>query len=247
VNDTGSASRLFVGKSRLFIRIRPNCSSVHLIVHYAPASRQCSGALGHRFQPRSGRRGLSSLYSGSDIRMTIKSTQMTLLGAPSLPYSSRRPVRPPHGRPRSALSQPACTLACAHAHKTLIWASKSKGARPTFNYVLVSSLEDPTAQVSSVRRISSVPKVEKLHGYHPTQKPLRSVRRAVLASMEEGNLVFDHYTGSGTTAMAKELNRAFIGVELEEEELARLAARRIAATQRGSLLRELPEQPWSNA
>jgi len=68
--------------------------------------------------------------------------------------------------------------------------------------------------------------------------------------MEEGNLVFDPYTDSGATAVAKELNRAFIGVELEEE-LAERAVRRMAATQRGSLLREIfeqpSEQPWSNA
>ena len=64
--------------------------------------------------------------------------------------------------------------------------------------------------------------------------------------MEEGNLVFDPYTGSEITAVAKELNRAFIGAEFEEE-FAKLAARRIAATQRGSLLPEISEQPWSNA
>jgi hypothetical protein len=64
--------------------------------------------------------------------------------------------------------------------------------------------------------------------------------------------VFDPYTDSGTTAVAKELNRAFIGAE-SEEELAKLAARWMAATQRGSLsllleISEQPsEQPWSNA
>jgi site-specific DNA-methyltransferase (adenine-specific) len=123
--------------------------------------------------------------------------------------------------------------ACAHAHETLIWASKSKGARHSFNYDLISSL-DPTAQVSLVRRIPTVLKVEKLRGYHPTQKPLRFVRRVLLASMasmEEGTLVFDPYTDSGTTAVANELNHAFIEAELEEE-LAKLAARRMAATQR---------------
>ena len=178
-----------------------------------------------------------------------KITQVSLPGAPSLPYSSRRPVRPPLGRLRSAFSQPTCALACAHAHETLIWASKSEGARHTFDHDLISSL-DPTAQVSSVQRIPTGPKAQKLRGYHPTQKPLRFVRRTVLTSMEEGNLVFDPYTDSGTTAVAKELNRAFIGVELEEE-LAKRAVRRMAATQRGSILREISahpsEQPWSNA
>ena len=45
---------------------------------------------------------------------------------------------------------------------------------------------------------------------------------------------------------AKELNRAFVGAELEEE-FAKLAARRIGVTERGSLLREISEQFWGNA
>jgi site-specific DNA-methyltransferase (adenine-specific) len=104
---------------------------------------------------------------------------------------------------------------------------------------------DPDAQVSSVWRIPAVPKIEKRSGYHPTQKPLRLVRRALLASTKEGDLVFDPFCGSGTTAVAaKELNRAFVGAELERE-FAGLAARRIHATRRGSLLREISEQFWS--
>lgn len=75
---------------------------------------------------------------------------------------------------------------------------------------------------------------------------MRLLRRALLASTHEGELVFDPFCGSGTTAVAaKELNRAFVGAELEEE-FAELAARRIKATQRGSLLREISEQFWSS-
>ncbi len=140
----------------------------------------------------------------------------------------------------------ALHTAFTHAHETLLWASKGKGARHTFNYDLINS-PNPTAQVSSVWRIPAVPKVEKLYGYHPTQKPLRLLRRTLLASTREGELVFDPFTGSGTTAVAaKELNRAFVGAELEEE-FAKLAVRRIRATKRGSLLREISEQFWGNA
>ncbi len=140
----------------------------------------------------------------------------------------------------------ALHTAFTHAHETLLWASKGKGARHTFNYDLINS-PNPTAQVCSVWRIPTVPRREKLHGYHPTQKPLRLVRRALLASTHEGDLVFDPFSGSGTTAVAaKELNRAFVGAELEEE-FAELAARRVAATERGSLSREISEQFWSNA
>ena len=77
----------------------------------------------------------------------------------------------------TALSQ----LAWAHAHETLIWASKGKAARHTFNYDLINS-PNPEGQLSSVWRIPTVPMAEKREGYHPTQKPLKLLRRALLAS-----------------------------------------------------------------
>jgi DNA methylase len=151
-----------------------------------------------------------------------------------------RPVRPPLGRIRLALSQ----LACTHAHETLLWASKGRGARHTFNYDLINS-PNPRSQVSSIWRIPTVPTSEKLHGYHPTQKPLRLVRRALLASTQEGDLVFDPFCGSGTTAVAaKELGRFFVGAELEGE-FCELTGRRIRAAVRGRVLRAISEQRWN--
>ena len=127
-------------------------------------------------------------------------------------------------------------LACTHAHETLIWASKGRGH--IFNYELVNS-PNPDGQLSSVWRIPTVPRREKLYGYHPTQKPLRLVRRALLASSVEGGLVFDPFCGSGTTAVAaKELGRFFVGAELEAE-FAELTARRIKAVRRDAVLREI--------
>lgn len=120
----------------------------------------------------------------------------------------------------------------------MLWASKGRGSRHTFNYDLINSRE-PETQMSSVWRIPAVPSREKLHGYHPTQKPLRLVRRALLASTREGDLVFDPFCGSGTTGVAaKELGRFFVGAE-REEEFAELAARRIGAAVRGSVLSEI--------
>jgi site-specific DNA-methyltransferase (adenine-specific) len=131
----------------------------------------------------------------------------------------------------------ALHTAFTHAHETLLWASK--GVRHTFNYDLVNIM-DPDAQVSSVWSIPAVPKREKAYGYHPTQKPLRLVRRAILASTGEGELVFDPFSGSGTTGVAaKELGRFFVGAETGRE-YAELAARRIRAAVRGVVLRELP-------
>jgi hypothetical protein len=48
------------------------------------------------------------------------------------------------------LSQFAC------AHETLLWASKGRGARHTFNYDLINS-QDPGSQVSFVWRIAAMP------------------------------------------------------------------------------------------
>jgi site-specific DNA-methyltransferase (adenine-specific) len=129
-------------------------------------------------------------------------------------------------------------LAWAHAHETLLWASKARGARHTFNYDLINGL-NPTSQISSVWRISAVPMREKTHGRHPTQKPLRLLRRAIVASTREGELVFDPFSGSGTTGVAaKELGRFFAGAE-KELEYAGLAERRIAAVQRGAVLEKI--------
>jgi site-specific DNA-methyltransferase (adenine-specific) len=66
---------------------------------------------------------------------------------------------------------------------------------------------------------------------------LRLVRRALLASTREGDLVFDPFCGSRTTGVAaKELGRFFVGVELEEK-FCDLAERRIKAAVCGSLRR----------
>ena len=56
---------------------------------------------------------------------------------------------------------------------------------------------------------------------HPTQKPEKLIAKLVLASSNEGDVVFDPFLGSGTTAVvAKKLGRNFIGIEQEKEYVA---------------------------
>lgn len=63
---------------------------------------------------------------------------------------------------------------------------------------------------------------------HPTQKPEKLVAKAVLASSRPGDLVFDPFLGSGTTAVvAKKLGRRFVGIEIDET-YACLAQKRLA-------------------
>ncbi|WP_440483190.1 DNA-methyltransferase [Serratia marcescens] len=53
---------------------------------------------------------------------------------------------------------------------------------------------------------------------HPTQKPEELIRKFVLASSNEGDLVIDPFSGSGTTAVvAEQLNRKWMACDLSEQ------------------------------
>jgi site-specific DNA-methyltransferase (adenine-specific) len=61
---------------------------------------------------------------------------------------------------------------------------------------------------------------EKTEGKHPTQKPEYLLKRIVLASTEEGQVILDPFCGSGTTGVeAVRLGRQFIGIDVSEEYL----------------------------
>lgn len=52
---------------------------------------------------------------------------------------------------------------------------------------------------------------------HPTQKPEKLIAKLILASSNEGDVVFDPFLGSGTTSVvAKKLGRRYVGVEIDE-------------------------------
>lgn len=53
---------------------------------------------------------------------------------------------------------------------------------------------------------------------HPTQKPIKLMEEIILRHSNEGDIVLDPFMGSGSTGVAcKNLNRKFIGIELDEE------------------------------
>jgi len=62
---------------------------------------------------------------------------------------------------------------------------------------------------------------------HPTQKSEKLLAKLLLASTKPGDMVFDPFLGSGTSAVvAKKLGRRFLGIELDEE-YALLSLRRL--------------------
>jgi len=66
---------------------------------------------------------------------------------------------------------------------------------------------------------------------HPTQKPLKLMEYLISTYTNENELVLDFAMGSGTTGIAcKNLNRDFIGIELDEKYFE-IAKQRIEGTQ----------------
>lgn len=53
---------------------------------------------------------------------------------------------------------------------------------------------------------------------HPTIKPFNIIKNFIINSSSEGDIVLDCFSGSGTTCVAaKELNRQYIGIEIDPE------------------------------
>lgn len=53
---------------------------------------------------------------------------------------------------------------------------------------------------------------------HPTQKPLKLMRRLICASSNEGDIVLDPFSGVGSTQISCiQLNRHYIGIELDKD------------------------------
>ncbi len=119
-----------------------------------------------------------------------------------------------------------------NATETLIWAKKSSNQKKyTFNYHLMKNLNDEK-QMQNVWYIPLCTGTEriKINGRkaHSTQKPEALLYRVILSSSNAGDIILDPFFGSGTTgAVAKKLNRNFIGIEMEPKYIE-VAEQRIA-------------------
>jgi len=120
-----------------------------------------------------------------------------------------------------------------NAHETLIWASRSEGAKYTFHYEALKALNEGV-QMRSDWVIPICTGGERLKAdtgakAHPTQKPEALLHRVLIGTTNPGDVVLDPFFGTGTTgAAAKRLGRHFIGIE-RDETYADVAEKRIAA------------------
>jgi site-specific DNA-methyltransferase (adenine-specific) len=121
------------------------------------------------------------------------------------------------------------------SHETLIWASKDKKSKHTFNYDAMKNGSFPSdvikkdgKQMRSVWAIGTPKNEEKKFGKHPTQKPIELLRRIVLASTNKNDVILDPFCGSATTGIAAlTLGRKFIGIDEEKNYLDKIAIKRI--------------------
>ncbi|PIR38215.1 MAG: site-specific DNA-methyltransferase [Candidatus Zambryskibacteria bacterium CG10_big_fil_rev_8_21_14_0_10_42_12] len=103
----------------------------------------------------------------------------------------------------------SCTRFVAD-HENFIWARKGKGN--IFNYDLMKKDNDGK-QMRSIW-----PKGKTFGGkkIHPTQKPEWLLERIIKSTTNSGDIVFDPFLGSGTTAVvAKRMNRFYSGCEID--------------------------------
>lgn len=136
---------------------------------------------------------------------------------------------------------PPPNLGCrcfTHSTEMLLWATKAqKGSRHryTFNYQEMKQ-DNGDKQMKNVWQFKAPGAAEKLHGKHPTQKPLALIERCLRASTNPGDRVFDPFSGSASTGVAAlGLGRHFTGCEIDTD-YARLARKRLAESDKAGAL-----------
>lgn len=121
-----------------------------------------------------------------------------------------------------------------NSHETLIWATKTKKSKFTFNYKTAKELNTDTVsqedygrgirkQLGSVWRIAVSSGGERLkddegNKLHTTQKPEELLYRIIAISSKKDDIVLDPFAGTMTTgAIAKKLGRKYIMIEGSEK------------------------------
>ena len=108
-----------------------------------------------------------------------------------------------------------------NAHETLIWHSKNKKSKYTFKYQSLKCLNDDLQMRSDwMLPICNGKERLKKDGkkVHSTQKPEALIHRIILATTNKGDLIFDPFLGTGTTAVvAKKLGRQYFGIEKDKK------------------------------
>ncbi len=110
-----------------------------------------------------------------------------------------------------------------NATETLIWAVKDKNSKKyTFNrdYAKQFGIGKIGANVWVLPICNGKERLKDEEGkkVHSTQKPIELLKRVILTSTKEGDLILDPVAGVGTTGyVAKALNRNFVMIEINNK------------------------------
>jgi site-specific DNA-methyltransferase (adenine-specific) len=111
---------------------------------------------------------------------------------------------------------PPPNLSCryfTHATETLLWAARERESKHHFAYARMRE-RNGGRQMKTVWRFTSPGKAERIHGKHPTQKPLALLERVLEAACPPGGAVLDPFNGSGTTGVAAaRLGLRYVGID----------------------------------
>lgn len=118
-------------------------------------------------------------------------------------------------------------------HETIIWAVKNKNCKSyTFNSEFLKKMNGGKQMKDTDWFFGLCKGEERLKDEngikaHPTQKPLKLIQQVLLSASNKGDIVFDPFMGSGTTAIVAEaLRRKWFGIEKDEKYVV-LAEKRI--------------------
>jgi len=134
-------------------------------------------------------------------------------------FSAKSPTYNPQMQPR------------AESGRAMISAGiKSKASKGADVYGGLNQGYDNSSQNPDLRFPRSIQRFNRERGYHPTQKPVALMEYLIKTYTNEAETVLDFTMGSGTTGVAaKNLNRNFTGIELDEEYF-KIAQERIDTT-----------------
>ena len=102
-------------------------------------------------------------------------------------------------------------------HDNIYWYAKGDKWIYNIQWVPATSnkLKGQMKNMSDVWNIPNINNMAKERLGYPTQKPEALLERIILAASNEGDLVLDPFCGCGTTlAVAKRLNRRYIGIDV---------------------------------
>ena len=120
-----------------------------------------------------------------------------------------------------------------NSHETILWCSKNKKSKITFNYKTMKYLNNEK-QEKSIWEISLCTGNERLkdkngNKLHSSQKPEKLLYKLLISATKPKDIILDPFFGTGTTgAVAKEIGRNYIGIE-KEKVYVEAAEKRIAS------------------